>query len=756
MADRIGRFEIQSEISRSQSACIYKATDPENGQTVALKTVRLDLFGDQAAAVLQAVLEEADTTKPLNSPNIAALYGAGDIDGHFCAAMEYVQGKSIASILAKREGFSVWDLQDIARQACQALDHAHARQVVHYTLEPGKIMVAWDGTVKILSFGVSIVNAGVARATGPAPDSLHYMSPEQVRGESLDARSNLFSLGAILYEMVTGRKAFTGDDADQLRQEIAVGMPVAPAQIIPKIHPGISELIMKALAKTPGQRYQSGQDLIADLEQCKENVPKAPARKNPAAPPAPEVRRNVEENAPAIARKAAAAAGWGGSQPQATSSPASAEMSATLAPEKEVEAPAPSDGNGNRNRSFSDVTSLPPLAEHFVPPPAARPAEPEPERPSAEPLPQSVFRGSLESEKPKTPPSELAKRAISELRKTPPKLVLISLAGAAAIILLVIALIYAHVRSENAEENAPAAQTSQNAVPEPAQPAPAVPHISRAQDENSSEPANGKRSVISVAPKSAKKKTGKVFTPPAPVVVPGQLTINSTPEGAQVLVDGHHDPAWLTPLNVTGLAPGQHLVSVSKAGYSPQSKTIDVTAGSKSFLALQLSQLGATAFVSSVPPGAELFIDGHDTGKTTPVEMPVEKPGAHTFLVKKQGYLDETSSANLQPGQAFQFAPVLQALASADDIKIGGGRFKKIFGGGDTAGMGSVTVKTQPKGAQIAINRRVLDKASPVEFFLNPGTYILDITLSGYGNIHRVISVERSGKLAIDETLQRQ
>src|SRR5262249_23036676 len=162
--------------------------------------------------------------------------------------------------LAKGDGFSVWDLQDIARQTCQALDHAHARQCVHYTLEPGKIMVSWDGTVKILAFGISSINAAAVQATGEAPESLHYMSPEQVRGEPLDARSNLFSLGAILYEMVTGRKAFNGEDAELVRQEITVGMPVAPAQIIPKIHPGISELIMKALAKAPAQRYQSGQD----------------------------------------------------------------------------------------------------------------------------------------------------------------------------------------------------------------------------------------------------------------------------------------------------------------------------------------------------------------------------------------------------------------------------------------------------------------------------------------------------------------
>jgi hypothetical protein len=124
--------------------------------------------------------------------------------------------------------------------------------------------------------------------------------------------------------------------------------------------------------------------------------------------------------------------------------------------------------------------------------------------------------------------------------------------------------------------------------------------------------------------------------------------------------------------------------------------------------------------------------------------------------IKKMGYLEETSSVNLQAGQVFHYAPSLRALGSTDEIKTVG-KFKKMFGGGgDTAGMGSVSVKTQPKGAQISVNHRMLDKMSPVEFYLNPGTYIIDITLSGFKNVHRVINVEKSGKVAIEETLERE
>ncbi len=154
--------------------------------------------------------------------------------------MEYVQGNSVATMLARKEGFSIWDLQDIARQACQGLDHAHVRKVVHCSLEPAKIMVQWDGIVKLLGFGVSRTGMGAAWAAGAAPEILHYMSPEQLRGDEIDARSNLFTLGAILYEMVTERKAFNGDDAEQVRNAILEMMPVAVDQVNRKTHPALS------------------------------------------------------------------------------------------------------------------------------------------------------------------------------------------------------------------------------------------------------------------------------------------------------------------------------------------------------------------------------------------------------------------------------------------------------------------------------------------------------------------------------------
>ena len=252
MSTKIGHFEILSELSKSATGAVYKANDPQTSQTVALKAIQLSAFGERAADLEKCLLEEAETTKVLSNPNLTPVYGAGEMEGQFCAAMEYIQGNSVATMLARKEGFSIWDLLDIGRQVCSGLDHAHSHNVFHYSLEPAKIMCGWDGTVRILGFGVSSVGKFTAQMP-EVPSILHYMSPEQVRGENIDARSNIFSLGALFYEMVTDRKAFDREDSESLRQSILESTPVPPMHVNSKLHPLLSDLIMKALAKDPGR-----------------------------------------------------------------------------------------------------------------------------------------------------------------------------------------------------------------------------------------------------------------------------------------------------------------------------------------------------------------------------------------------------------------------------------------------------------------------------------------------------------------------
>jgi hypothetical protein len=747
------------------------------------------------------------------------VYGAGEIEGQFCAAMEYVQGNSIATMLARKEGFSIWDLLDIGRQVCGGLEHAQSSSVVHYSLEPAKVMCGWDGTVKILAFGVSSAGKFVQHIPGPVPSFLHYMSPEQVRGEVLDARSNLFSLGAMLYEMVTDRKAFDGGDIESLRKAIVESTPLPPVRVNGKVHPLLSDLIMKALHKDPSQRYQRGRELLDDLEKCKESKPQA-AKKSTDAPKAaavPDKQKVAAQSHPAAAstqlaarsplqpksdatpKTAAVAAGAGHNlaTPSVTEFDAPSDfitscvkatidatarqaghMSSAVTDDPEVETfaadapkiavdPLMAEGGPNRGgggASFSEISELPPLKEVYVTPDPPRPNPGPVATPSA-----TMFQGTIEKEeKPKVQPREVAEKALKEIKGVPPRLLLYSVAGAVILILIIAGTLAFRIHNQNSDDDpgaaaakaaADAATQAPSSQPAQANPPATAPVATVAQPEP--EPAQPEPSPTQSANSSStgtpipRIKTGKKRAIAAVVIVPGQVVVDSTPQGAQVQVDGKSDTHWITPLTVSSLQPGQHSITVSKAGYSSDSRSVEIASGSKSSIVLHLAQLMASLAVSSDPASAGVFVDGKDIGKTTPAQVSVDR-GQHVVLVRKLGYIDETSSAQFVPGQTVNISLTLRPLGNADNIKSVG-KMKKLFGGkGGEPGQATLSIRTQPKGAQVAINQHIMDKGSPLDVMLDPGNYVIDITLSGFASIHKIIAADKGGKVVVDEVLQRQ
>ena len=842
MSTKLGHFEILSELAKSPTGVVYKANDPESGQTVALKAIQLSAFGEQAQALEKALLAEAESTKVLSNPNLPNVYGAGEIEGKFCAAMEYVQGNSIATMLARKEGFSIWDLLDIGRQLCGGLDAAAAHNVFHHSLEPAKIMCGWDGTVKILSYGASSVGDFAHLAEEGLSPILYYTSPEQVKGEALDVRSNLFSLGAMFYEMVTERKAFDRDDIESLRQSILESTTVAPIHVNPKVHPLLSDLIMKTLAKDPAERYQSGRELLDDLEKCKESKPAAaaakkpapaqsvsvpsaaktaaqskfvnastaktaaspasgiarPAQSKPAAPPASAVAkpeaRPVSKTVPN--KVAAAAAGVGSakvSSPEpmldlsesfsaaSDPEPPSAFMSSAVADEPEVETFEPSteehgskisvdpmmaegDSGGSKGTSFSEISELPPLKEVYIAPPPPPLVAQEPTRASKPSVTMydGEPSGKQQEEKPKIQPREVAQKAIKEVKSVPPKLMLYSLAGAAIVILIIgIGMtLYIHnlgseddpgatrkpVVEQTAQDTRPAQPAPQAAAPQPVE-AP-TPTAAQPADDTPEPAANDKTPSVSKT-KSSKKKAAA-----APAVVLGQISVESNPEGAQVQVDGKSDPSWVTPFSLSNVQPGQHSITVSKAGYVTDTRSVNVTGGNLATATIHLTQMLATLIVKSDPAGASIFVDGHDVGTKSPAQVSM-KQGQHVVLVRLTGYLDETMSSQFAVGQTYNFTPSLKALGNVDSIKTVG-KMSKFFGGKGDPGQAQLTIRTQPKGAQVAVNQRMLDKGSPVDVMIDPGNYVVDITLSGYAPIHKVITADKKGKVVIDEVMQPQ
>jgi cytoskeletal protein RodZ len=402
---------------------------------------------------------------------------------------------------------------------------------------------------------------------------------------------------------------------------------------------------------------------------------------------------------------------------------------------------------------------LPPLKEVRIvekAPASQAPAEDQ----GAQPLPAVVFRKTA-PEKPKVQEQvrEAAQKAVQEIKKTPPKLFVYGVGGAVAVIGILVGgfKLYNYFQDRDSGSE-PASSVVQPAPIRPAQPAPqaaaqnaseqpqaAAPETQ--QPEERAEESSPAEPTPSPAPRGRRAKARSV-----PTVVPAQVTVNSVPEGAEVSFDG--SALCQTPCTLTGIAPGSHSISVSKAGFSAANKSLSLASGANTSVSLELSQMTAMISVSSNPAGAAIVLDGKDTGKLTPSRLLLDKPGKHSITIRRYGYLESNSNVNVELGQTATLNQDLTKLGSTDEIKAAGGKFKKVFGhGNDGFGMGIVSVKTQPKGAQIMVNNRVLDKTAPFDFYLNPGTYVIDVTMSGYRPLHRVVNIQEGERLAIEENL---
>jgi eukaryotic-like serine/threonine-protein kinase len=752
MSEKIGRFEIVSQLAKSPFATVYKAFDAENQQTVALKVAPLEQVHDRDGWI-KRVCDEADTARPLSSHNIAVLYGVGDEDGLLLAATEYVQGNSVATTLNRHDGFSIWDIQDIARQVCQGLDHAHVHKVSHQSLEPAKIMVQWDGMVKVLGFGISSMNALTASSSSGIPEALYYASPEVVKGETCDLRSAIFSLGAVLYEMTAEQKPFSGETAEQIRQAILEQVPPQPVRLKPNVNRGLNDLIMKALAKSPDERYQSGQELVRDLENCKAS---AAAAKPPVISPA------VQPKPRAHAAAAGAGTGYAPAMNAVPATPSAPQSHAGAAPALDEKPSFPvdpmmaADGeNVPSKASFSDIAELPPMKEVEISEPAPVPemADEAIEAPKSKP----VYR-HVHIDRPKVEVREVAQKAVAEIRKVPPKLVLHAVGAALGLILVLAAGFSIRNYIADREERGnvavkPAAPVQQPAAQSEASPAaapvqPAQPSAEAGQEASPAEPEQAQEPAPAAAPSRSRKARARTAVP---AVVPAQLTVESTPAGAEITFDG--SALCQTPCTLTGIGAGAHTISAAKSGFGSTSRNISLTAGSNATVTLQLEALAPMLSVASTPAGAAIVIDGKDSGKLTPSQFALNGAGAHTVTLRRYGYLEASSTVNVQAGQTVNVNLSLTALGTTDEIHAAGGKFSKVFKKGEASGMAVVSIKTQPKGAQIMVNGRVLDKTSPFDFYLNPGTYVVDVTMSGYRPIHRVITVQEGEKTAIQETL---
>ena len=244
---------------------VYRAVDPNIGRTVALKTMRLDVEGIGHDEMLQRFRNEARAAGLMSHPNIVTVHDADECGGLFYIAMEYLEGETLQSLMTRKKIFSAEEMIALARQVAAGLDYAHGMKVVHRDIKPANIMITRQSVAKIMDFGIS-KSVGTMTRTGQVLGTPYYMSPEQVMGHELDGRADLFSFGVVLYEMATGERPFTGETVTTIIYKIVNEFPVPACQLQLGVHPGLSNAIARCLAKKPEERYQSGAELAAGLE----------------------------------------------------------------------------------------------------------------------------------------------------------------------------------------------------------------------------------------------------------------------------------------------------------------------------------------------------------------------------------------------------------------------------------------------------------------------------------------------------------
>jgi serine/threonine-protein kinase len=265
----LGRYEIQSALGWGMMGVVYKAWDPLLGRPVALKILRLDfpMREDERQLMEQRFLREASLAAALSHPNIVVVHDVGrdpDTNTPFIA-LEYLEGRTLAEIASPMR-LDWRDALRLTARLAQALHHAHGHGVIHRDIKPSNVMVLPTGEPKILDFGIARASAGQLTAAGEAWGTPSFMSPEQATASAVDGRSDLFSLGSVLYELLTGRRAFAADGVAQVMARVVREQPPLPTSADPTLPPGVDTIMARALAKDPGERYPDGQAFAEDVE----------------------------------------------------------------------------------------------------------------------------------------------------------------------------------------------------------------------------------------------------------------------------------------------------------------------------------------------------------------------------------------------------------------------------------------------------------------------------------------------------------
>ena len=751
---KAGRYEIVGELGRGAMGVVYKAVDPVIGRTVAVKTIRLSEEGTGLSRpeLLTRFQTEARAAGLLTHPNIVVVFDAGEEDGLYYITMELVEGKSLQALLDDGHAFPLPRTLRIMEQTCSALQFAHERNVIHRDIKPANLMLTADDTVKVTDFGTAkILQFGTVQQTAHVMGTPSYMSPEQVKGRAVDGRSDIFSLGVMLYEMVTSEKPFPGQNITTVIYKIVNEDPVPPRQINPTIHPGISAVVMRALEKEPDQRYQNCREMLEDL-------------------------KNYRSISPA------------GGNPQSTMVMGGGSPAATM-----ISGNTAGRGYGNEDQTVittarslnaraSGPSQTPVVRRTGAIAPAAAPEPPKKKNVLGTILAAMLLLGVIVYGANKIRPVFEAARELHDAQKkeaslpgtTPAETTLGNAAGA-----------------EGTE--ASARPNDADAASE-AKPAEVVPQKTVAKN-----PGN------SIGPKAAEYKgrieeaiserglTGRVKVQAAgnTLTLAGKLRpaehagllklLRNAPSGVRVIDHLEYDDTPVaaggnsdegahpvptagrgaihvvtdvigatavlrgpagnilskceTPCSFNSLSPARYSLEVQKEGYQPVQTALQIKSGDAQDQKIKLESLAKGIFISSQPPGADVFINGAKQSGQTPVTLPLA-PGQYNLVLRLQGYEPYAGPVQVKDNIQTQFPVVLTEKS--------------------TSRVAWAQVSSNPKGAEIIVDGASTGQFTPSRVQVPAGTHTITLRLNGFQQAKKMFQVSEGGTVNIDESLREK
>ena len=745
------------ELGRGAMGVVYKATDPVIGRTVAVKTIRLSEEGTGLSRpeLLTRFQTEARAAGLLTHPNIVVVFDAGEEDGLYYITMELVEGKSLQAMLDGGHAFPLPRTLRIMEQTCSALQFAHERNVIHRDIKPANLMLTADDTVKVTDFGTAkILQFGTVQQTAHVMGTPSYMSPEQVKGRAVDGRSDIFSLGVMLYEMVTGEKPFPGQNITTVIYKIVNEEPVPPRQINPSIHPGISAVVMKALEKDPDQRYQSCREMLEELRTYRTL---AAAGGNPqstmvlggGSPAATVVSGNAagrgllreEQAVMATARSLNARASTPGQTPlvrrtgaivPAPEPPkkksvvgtifaallllgviaygankikpvfeAARELHDEQKKESSVHAAAPAATETTQNGSAGSETA-PPSKEEA----AGAVAEPKP----AETKPAAV---ATEKASPRKPENSLSPK-VAEYKGRIEEA--ISEKGLSS-----------HVKVQATGNTLTLAgklrPAEHGALLKLLRNAPSdvrvIDHL-----EYDDTPA-----AVTASPDEGSH--------PVPAVGYGAIHVVTDVIGATAVLRGpagHVLNKCQTPCSFNNLNPARYSLEVQKDGYQPVQTALQVKTGDAQDQRIKLESLAKGIFISTQPPGADVFINGAKQSGQTPVTLPLA-PGQYNLVLRLAGY-----------------EPYAGGIQVKDNIQT---QFNVPLNQKSTSRVAWAQVNSTPKGAEIIVDGTSTGQFTPARVQIPSGLHTVTLRLSGFQQAKRTVQVSEGGTVPIEEVLHQ-